>query len=70
MNMDAINRAILMIYDELKNDQASKLMIRRLGSADSDSAIKYNLKKGIHRLRELGKNNLADDLESKLKGFI
>lgn len=70
MNMDAIGSAILMIYDELKNDKASKAIIRNLDKADSDSAIKYNLKKGIHRLRELDKNNIADDLESKLKGFI
>jgi hypothetical protein len=70
MNMDAIGSAILIIYDELKNDKPSKTIIKKLDTADSDAVIKDSLKKGIKRLRELDKNNIANDLESKLKGFI
>lgn len=70
MNMEAIGSAILIIYDELKNDKPSKQIIKKLDTADSDAVIKDNLKKGIKRLRELDKNNIANDLESKLKGFI
>ena len=44
-NFDNINRATMMIYDELKEGVSA----------------------GIKRLRELGKNALADDIEEKTK---
>lgn len=69
MNFDAIGKAMLILFDELKDDPKSKKLIQQIDEAESDSQIKSGFKKGIARLRELGKNTLADDLEQKIKGF-
>lgn len=68
--MDAIGSAMLIVYDELKNDKKSKALIKQIDEAQNDSDIKEGFKKAVKRLRELDKNHLANDLESKLKGFI
>lgn len=69
MNMDNIGSALMMIYDELKNDKQSKSLIKKIDTAQSDKAIKDGLVAGVKRLRELDKNALADDIERKTKGF-
>lgn len=69
MNMDAIGSAMMMIFDELKNDKPSKALIKKIDSATSDDQIKSGIVAGVKRLRELGKNTLADDIEKKTKGF-
>lgn len=60
---------MMMIFDELKNDKASKSLIKEIDEAEDDDQIKSGLRKGVKRLRELGKNALADDIEKKTKGF-
>lgn len=69
MNMDNIGSAMMMIFDELKNDKLSKSLIKRIDNASSDAQIKKGIVDGVKRLRELGKNALADDIEKKTKGF-
>lgn len=69
MNFDNIGSAMMMIYDELKNDKASKQLIKEIDEAENNDQIKIGLRKGVKRLRELGKNALADDIEKKTKGF-
>lgn len=67
--MDNIGSAMMMIFDELKNDKPSKALIKKIDSATSDDQIKSGIVAGVKRLRELGKNTLADDIEKKTKGF-
>lgn len=69
MNFDNIGSAMMMIYDELKNDKESKKLIKQIDSATSDAQIKKGLVAGVNRLRELGRNSLADDIVKKTKGF-
>lgn len=69
MNMDNIGNAMLLIYDELKNDKESKKLIKKIDSATNDSQIISGIRQGVARLRALGKNALADDIEAKTKGF-
>lgn len=69
MNMDNIGSALMMIYDELKNDKQSKSLINKIDKATSDKQIKDGIVAGVKRLRELDKNALADDIEKKTKGF-
>lgn len=69
MNTENIGSAMMMIYDELKNDKQSKNLIKQIDEAGDDDAIKNGIKKAVKRLRELGKNALADDVEKKTKGF-
>ncbi len=64
-----IGSALMMIYDELKNDKQSKPLIKKIDTASSDKQIKDGLVAGVKRLRELDKNALADDIENKTKGF-
>lgn len=67
--MDNIGSAMMMIFDELKNDKPSKALIKKIDSATSDDQIKSGIVAGVKRLRELGKNTLADDIEKKTKDF-
>lgn len=69
MNLDNIGKATLMIYDELKYDKKSKSIIKEMDEAEGDEDIKSGIKKAVKRLRELGKTTLADDIESKTKGY-
>jgi len=59
----------MLIYDELKNDKESKALVKKIDKAESDKQIKDGIVAGVKRLRELGKNALADDIEKKTKGF-
>jgi len=69
MNFDNIGSALMLIYDELKNDKESKALVKKIDKAESDKQIKDGIVAGVKRLRELGKNALADDIEKKTKGF-
>ena len=69
MNFDNISSAMMMVFDELKNDKQSKSLIKKIDTAKSDDALKAGIKEGIKRLRELDKNALADDIEKKIKGW-
>jgi len=69
MDMDNITSALLMIYDELKKDKTSKALIKTIDSATNDATIKKAIVAGVERLRELDKNNIADDIVKKTKGF-
>lgn len=69
MSFDNIGSAMMMLYDELKKDKASKSLIKKIDAAESDKQLKEGLVAGVNRLRELGKNNLADDIVNKAKGF-
>lgn len=70
MSFDAIGSAMMILFDELKDDKKSEKLIEQMDSADSDAVLKKGIKAGIKRLRAIGKNALADDLEKKTKGFI
>lgn len=70
MSFDNIGSAMMILFDELKDDKKSEKLIEEMDEADSDAVLKKGMKAGIKRLRELGKNALADDLEKKTKGFI
>jgi len=67
MSFDDINSAMLMIYDELKDDAASKKLINKIDKAKSDKDLKEGVIAAIKRLRELDKNALANDIEKKTK---
>ena len=69
MNFENISSAMMMIYDELVNDKPSKKLINKIDKATNDTQIKAGIVEGVKRLRELGKNALADDIEKKTKGF-
>jgi ribosomal protein L7Ae-like RNA K-turn-binding protein len=69
MYFDNIGSAIMMIYDELKKDKKSKKLIDKIDKATTDDQIKAGLREGVERLRELGKTAIAEDIESKTKGF-
>jgi len=56
-----------MVFDELKNDDKSSEIIELIDQGESDTEIKEGLTKGIERLRELGKDEMANDVESKIK---
>lgn len=68
-NFDDINSAMLMIYDELKDDKKSKKLINKIDKATTDQQIREGAKEAIARLRELGKNALADTIEQKTKAL-
>jgi hypothetical protein len=67
--MDAIGSAMLMIFDELKNDKPSKSLIKKMDTAQNDATLKDCAKKAVARLRELDKPSIANEIEKKLKGF-
>lgn len=69
MNMDNIGSAMTIIFDELVNDKKSKALIKKIDEAKNDATLKEGMREGVKRLRELGKNALADDIEKKAKGF-
>ena len=69
MSFDSIGEAFMLIYDELKNDKASKSLIKKIDSAKSDEQLKAGIVAGVKRLRELDKNALANEIEKKTKGF-
>lgn len=69
MSFDNIGSAMMMLFDELKDDAQSKDLIQEIDEAEDDAQIKSGLRKGVKRLRELDKNALADDIEKKTKGF-
>lgn len=69
MNIENISKALMMVFDELKDDENSQEIIQDIDEADNDDQIKKGLRNGVSRLRELGKTALADDVENKTKGF-
>ena len=69
MNMDAIGSAVLMIYDELKDDKKSKKLIKKIDEAEGDATLKEGIREGVERLRELKKNAIADAIVEKTIGF-
>lgn len=70
MSFDNIGSAMMILFDELKDDKESEKLIEEMDAAESDAVLKKGMKAGIKRLRAIGKNALADDLEKKTKGFI
>jgi len=69
MNVDKIGSALLKIYDELKDDPASKDIIILIDEGQSDEKIKEGIVAGVKRLRELEKNDIAEEIVKKTKGF-
>ena len=69
MSFDDIGSAMMILFDELKNDKPSKVLIKKIDTATSDAQIRSGMVAGIKRLRELGKHSLADDIEKKIKGL-
>jgi hypothetical protein len=69
MSTDKIGSSLMILFDELRDDEKSQEIIQDIDEADNDDQIKRGIKAGVLRLRELGKNALADDIEKKTKGF-
>lgn len=69
MNNENISKAMMMLFDELRDDDKSQELIQDIDEADNDDQIKKGLRAGVVRLRELGKSALADEIEKKTKGF-
>jgi hypothetical protein len=69
MSFDNIGTAMGLIFDELSKDKKSKVLIKQMDEATDDTAIKKGIVAAVARLRELGKNTLADDIVKKTKGF-
>ena len=69
MNFNNISSAMMMLYDELKNDKSSKKLIKEMDKAKNDEMLKSCITEGIKRLRELDKNALANDIELKINNL-
>lgn len=69
MNFDSIGQAMLIIYDELKNDKQSKALIKKIDTAKNDDTLKAGIKEAVKRLIELDKPAIANIIEQKTKGF-
>lgn len=69
MDFEKIQSAMLILFDELKDDPESADIIETIDSAEGDHQLKQGMEKGIQRLRDLGKEQLAKDLEDKIKGW-
>jgi hypothetical protein len=69
MQVDIISKASLKIYDELKKDSKSKGIINQIDEGQTDLQLTAAIKKGVKRLRELGKNDVADEIESMHENF-
>lgn len=69
MSFDNIGTAMGLIFDELSKDKKSKALIKQIDEATDDAAIKKGIVASVKRLRELGKNTLADEIEKKTRGF-
>lgn len=69
MSYESIGKAMLIVFDELKDDKQSKSIIKQIDTAKNDEQVKDGFRKAVKRLRELGKNALADDLQEKTKGY-
>ena len=64
MNFENTGKAIMMVFDELQNDEQSNEIIDLIDGGESDSEIMEGLKKGILRLNELGKEDVAKEVEA------
>lgn len=64
MNFENTGKAILMVFDELQNDEQSAEIIDLIDGGETDAQIIQGLKKGILRLRELGKEDIAKEVEA------
>ena len=69
MNVENISSACLLMWDALQEDKQSKSLLSKMDKAKNDTQIIDGLKKGVGRLRELGKDNIANEIEKKTKGF-
>lgn len=69
MKIDTIGKASLRIYDELKKDGKSKGIIAQIDEGQTDLQLIAAIKKGVARLRELGKNDVADEIEAMDENF-
>jgi ribosomal protein L7Ae-like RNA K-turn-binding protein len=70
MSLDSIGSAMLIIYDELKNDKKSKALVKKIDTAKNDETLKEGINEAIKRLRELDKHYLANDIEEKTKSLF
>jgi len=64
MNFENTGKVIMMVFDELQNDDKSTEIIDLIDGGESDAEITEGLKKGILRLKELGKEDVAKEIES------
>jgi hypothetical protein len=69
MNFDNVGQAILKAFDELNQDEQSSEIIDLIDGGENDAEIKKGLNQAIVRLRELGKEDAAKDIEEKIKGW-
>lgn len=68
-NFNDVGDAMVLLYEELKNDNKAKDLLKKMDKAKGDEDVKAGLVEGVKLLRELGKNQLADEIVKKTKGF-
>ena len=67
MDFNTVGELMMVVYDELKDDNNSKDIINELDCADNDKTIRENFNKAVMRLREIGKDDVANLIEQRLK---
>lgn len=67
--LDILGDAVLTICDALKDDPVSAALLEKLDTAENDPQLREGIKAGIARLRELGKNSIADMIAPNVKNF-
>jgi len=67
MDFNTVGELMMVVYDELKDDANSKEIISELDCAEDDKTIRENFNKAVMRLREIGKDDVANLIEQRLK---
>ncbi|MEK6828905.1 MAG: hypothetical protein AABY15_02180 [Nanoarchaeota archaeon] len=66
---DNVREAVLTVFDNLESDEQSSEIIDLLDGGETDEEIKKGIQLGVARLKELGKTDVAAEVEEKTKGF-
>lgn len=64
MNFENTGKAILLVFDELKDDEQSTSIIDAIDGGETDAEIAEGLRNGVARLKELGKDSIAKEVEA------
>jgi hypothetical protein len=67
--MEKIGKAILTIFDNLESDDQSSEILDLIDGGETDEEIKDGIRKGVIRLKEIGKTEIAEEIEQQTKGF-
>jgi hypothetical protein len=64
-----VSDAVMELYEELREDSKSSEMIKAVDRNPKDYVLKDFLTRGVARLREMGKNKVADAIVDKSREF-